>query len=457
MRQPHFLTCFFEVLDVLKHPERYGMQRCYAVRNRSTKEIVDDGLSHAERDQKERSFFYDENGWQNAIGPGQLRIDNLRVCLAQSLYKQVVSSFPDLRNDMRNATKVLAKELKGLGHPRSTPEAQRQFLSGIQEKYQKCIEGSLEGKYQTGISDDHPSKLRYHVRKLCDEFDGVVRSEGFRHPFVDPRHGHDPQHIEPSLEKLKGEIGVEGGIYSWILGKWDSSQGSEAPFDVPTTMKQSLFQEQISSWPDLAEDHLTKVIDTIDECNNYFFQQVCPDVEIRQRIRDDLYAAETEAKERAEQELTNILLDHEQRIHTSDPRLKTNIDQAHAARTEMCVEKVQGHPSMQTNHITQTFESNQTISKQVYEIHDYLKAYCDIAMSRFLDNVAIQVVERHLLGRNGPLAAFTAQWKDGLKPEQLEALVGEKKETKVRREQLAKNLEVLKEAVGRADKMVYAC
>lgn len=429
---------------------------CYAVRNRSTKEIIDDQLTFAERNEKEQSFFFDKNGWQRDIDPGHVEIDNLRACLAKTLYKHVVSNFPDLKDDMRAATKDLAKELKSLGDPRSTPEAQRSFLLGLQSDYRKNVERCLRGHYLPGIPETHPPKLRNHVRRLCDDFDHVVRSEGLQYPFIDPVSGYDPMLAIPTADKLRNDILAKGDTYAWILQKWDTLRGPEAPLDPPSTVKQMLFEEQISSWAELAEDHLTEVIRMIDDCNHFLFERICPDKEIRQGIRGELHKAESEAKIRAEEELSSFIQDHSQRLHTSDPRLKTEFDATKVIRTTMAVDRVQHQSVTQAYQITATLQTNASLSSEVYEIHDYLRAYCGIMMSHFIDNVAIQVIERHLLGRSGPLATFTSQWVGGRSNQELENLVGEKMETKVRRQQLEKNLEVLKDAVSRAERLGYA-
>jgi hypothetical protein len=46
----------------------------------------------------------------------------------------------------------------------------------------------------------------------------------------------------------------------------------------------------------------------------------------------------------------------------------------------------------------------------ILSTHDSLAAYYDIAMYRFIDNFALQVVERHLLGPRGPLRLFNSDY-----------------------------------------------
>src|SRR6266536_1543285 len=46
----------------------------------------------------------------------------------------------------------------------------------------------------------------------------------------------------------------------------------------------------------------------------------------------------------------------------------------------------------------------------ILNTHDSLAAYYNVALYRFIDNFALQVVERHLLGPQGPLRLFTSDY-----------------------------------------------
>jgi hypothetical protein len=91
------------------------------------------------------------------------------------------------------------------------------------------------------------------------------------------------------------------------------------------------------------------------------------------------------------------------------------------------------------------------VNKMVYEVHDWLNAYWKVAYPRFVDNVIIQVVERHLLGRNGPLGLFNRNWIFDLEDEELEELVGENAATRAQRKDLKEKLDGLKNGLEKAD------
>jgi hypothetical protein len=78
-------------------------------------------------------------------------------------------------------------------------------------------------------------------------------------------------------------------------------------------------------------------------------------------------------------------------------------------------------------------------------------AYWRIVLPRFIDNVIIQVVERHLLGRKGPLRLFNRHWINHLSDDELKDLVGEDEVTVNKRKAIKEKLEGLDDALKRAD------
>jgi hypothetical protein len=76
-------------------------------------------------------------------------------------------------------------------------------------------------------------------------------------------------------------------------------------------------------------------------------------------------------------------------------------------------------------HVMKTIHlSNE--QQAVYDIHDILKAYYKVALKRFTDNVVLQVVERHILGPNGPpVRAFSPDMVNDFDEGELMEIAGE--------------------------------
>lgn len=93
----------------------------------------------------------------------------------------------------------------------------------------------------------------------------------------------------------------------------------------------------------------------------------------------------------------------------------------------------QNHPQSNADHVIQ-------------EIHDILKSYYDLARTRFVDCIRMQVADHFLVtGSNTPLTFFSPTFVADLTPEQLEEVAGEEVAVKRRRAQLEKQIKQLEE------------
>ena len=62
---------------------------------------------------------------------------------------------------------------------------------------------------------------------------------------------------------------------------------------------------------------------------------------------------------------------------------------------------------------------------QIFQVSKRLELYYDIAINRFVDNVAMQVIERHVLGSKCPLLAVNPELLASLSDEDLQKIAGE--------------------------------
>jgi ABC-type phosphate transport system auxiliary subunit len=162
----------------------------------------------------------------------------------------------------------------------------------------------------------------------------------------------------------------------------------------------------------------------------------------------------------AEAELNNILKDRDF-IDSWNPQLEIFRQQFQRLRIERQVKlqlaqqkkapATEAEPPEASSDQVSARELFYFNNKKVYEVHDWLFAYWKVAYPRFVDNIIIQVVERHLLGSNGPLRLFDRKWIFDLEDEELEELVGENEETRAARKELKERLAGLKSALEKAD------
>jgi hypothetical protein len=83
-----------------------------------------------------------------------------------------------------------------------------------------------------------------------------------------------------------------------------------------------------------------------------------------------------------------------------------------------------------------------------FDMHDILKSYYKVAVKRFIDNVVIQVVERHYLGSDGPVKQFCPEYVVGLSDPVLSNIAAEDFVVSMARADLNAKLERLQKALG---------
>jgi hypothetical protein len=94
---------------------------------------------------------------------------------------------------------------------------------------------------------------------------------------------------------------------------------------------------------------------------------------------------------------------------------------------------VHQHPSGNTDHT-------------VFEIHDILHSYYNVARKRFVDNVRMHVVDFFLItGSDTPLSFFSPSFVTALSQEELEEIAGEDSAVRRRRAFLTRTIDKLLE------------
>jgi len=95
---------------------------------------------------------------------------------------------------------------------------------------------------------------------------------------------------------------------------------------------------------------------------------------------------------------------------------------------------VQTHPMSNADHI-------------VKDIHDIVRAYYEVTLERFKDNVLKQATDYFLLsGPDTPLNLFSPTFVSALTPDEVEHIAGEAPKVKRQRAQLGREIRGLSEA-----------
>jgi hypothetical protein len=203
---------------------------------------------------------------------------------------------------------------------------------------------------------------------------------------------------------------------------------------------ENLFRQQSGPWKRIALDYINLVIEAIKAYSGKIFVDVIPDGDVREKLGSRITRMQEAAYAEATAEFLRILNDERGGILQTVNHYYA--DTLAAIREERVRGRLQAMglgdelmggfnllDVMKTVHLSNEDQS-------VNDVHDILKAYYKIAVKRFADNVVIQVVERHILGPDGPVRAFSPDMVNDLDERELMDIAGEKFTTSSMRNEL---------------------
>ena len=423
------------------------------MRNRSTQEI-NAGVTIEERHKNEKTFF--ESAPFKILDKNRVGVPSLKKALAKILNNLVAGEFPAILREIEVKEKERRGELLALGPPRETPHQQTQFLLSTAGSYQRNINDALMGRYDA--QGDGPTKLRMHVTRAGVEFSKKMELSGHTWNFSSTDQSLDE--AEKAEKQQTSQKGIfpkveskadPGSIYLSIKNLWSSSRGRELPGLVNPAVLEILFREQTTRWQVIAEEHLINVISMIEKCHRALFEDSCQDVSVRKRLASKIATDFSSSIDGSREVLATLLRDER-----DGPLLTNNhyfADNLAAARAERVVSALKKLGYQDGQQYTMNFKSLTTVShlsndaSAVHDIHDILKAYYRVALKRFVDNVALQVIERCLLGPQGPLlGVFNSEYVGKMEAADLAFVAGEDSFAVGQREDLQVEIKTLENA-----------
>lgn len=235
--------------------------------------------------------------------------------------------------------------------------------------------------------------------------------------------------FKPDLSPVRPEI------YQWILVNFKSSRGMELPGTVNPDLVKSLFQQQTRSWAKIAEEYLSKIALAIHEYSLEAHRKLIVEEDVREKLLKRHLTHEDLMKRDAELELQRVLVDERENLTTVN---QTYMDNLTLMREERVLSRLrslgllgEGVPNLDANVNVANVRSvlkaaNPSWEEQaVHDIHDILKAYYEVARDRFMDNVVMAVIKRHMTGDASKLKLYNTTYVTRLKDDELADIAGE--------------------------------
>ncbi|KAL2267868.1 hypothetical protein VTJ83DRAFT_5145 [Remersonia thermophila] len=405
--------------------------------------------THAERNESE-ALFFSAGSW-NALPSSSRGIEKLRYRLSRVLLGQIASELPGLMAEMDNITKSSKARLDELGFPRSSLREQRAYLLQVSHVVQMLVTTSICGHYDNKdrffedamTAQGYKQRLRAIIQNANDDFAEEMRTQGRYHKIdADDR------------------IITREAFVAHIEQVMNRNRGCELPGTFNPLLVRELFREQSRPWESIVRHHVRAV-----------WNAACDFMAIVIKFAADGATAK--------------LLKHE----VMDPAMKRIWEGMSSKVLELLNPHHNGHPiTYDTHFVDKLVELRQVrrqkeieavfcqffkdASKNPFQVHihgpqnlvdlarrlatsagtdvkraaandllDCLHAYYETALKRFIDDVAVEVIEGQLVAALRNILSPTSIFD--MSPDQVARIAGETEEVRAEREQLERQLEVL--------------
>ncbi|KAL4751464.1 hypothetical protein BDW72DRAFT_203013 [Aspergillus terricola var. indicus] len=352
----------------------------FGIRNRRP---IESHLTDAERDEAEA-----ENSPDLPSGMRQ-RIER-RV--------QLQKGMPQIIAEIRQKLKECEDELAKMGEARTSPGAQRSFVWQFCARMQDMADAALRGRYQTIPSVDPRVRLRYLIQQRLEEFNEAVGPTS-----------------ESSLQ-----------YYNYETELTQPRRGTSLPGSVHPDVEETVFWTMSEHWERYARDAVADAKLRVKDCYNILLQLAIPNKRVRLEVSKLISRQLENWNKDTDNALRELIEDNQTRpLFTLNHTFRLNIGKADELRNRIFNESVKEGLDSEGTFRKRGYLSS--LLNNVLQTRAKLEICYTIALYRFIDNVATQVVERHVLGPKCPLRAVSSDTFTRLDGDELNRVAGEDK------------------------------
>ncbi|KAH7021592.1 P-loop containing nucleoside triphosphate hydrolase protein [Microdochium trichocladiopsis] len=407
------------------------------------------------RNTLEAEFF--AHGVWTTLPSTILGVAHLRSRLSKVLLKHITAELPSLVAEIDVKCQACRSQMEKLGRPRNTHYEQQQHMITISESFQRLVRNAADGNWTDSFFKDvetdngYKRRLRAFVQNYNEDFAANVLKNGQRHHIKEE--GEEASSTPTDATSISRDDFIER-----IVAKMSRSRGRELPGSFDPMIIAELFREQASPWEALAASHVQR---TWDACK-VFLRQVIDHVAdtntsstvLQRIIGPAMDAILADLRDRTSQ----ILKQHQQlqpityNHYFTETLRKIRADSSRAKvvsvimkhfRTKSLTIVSHGEQDLATlvNKITMGTTEPDMNKFAASEARDMMMAYYKVAMKRFVDDIAVSVIETGLVLALHKMLSPAEVYK--MDAELVASLGGETEENRVGREQAVRQLEVL--------------
>ncbi len=388
-------------------------------------------FSFSERNDAEDKFFH--QGVWKSFSKDVVGVKSLRVRLSGLLLNHVRKELPTVCAEITEQLRTCEEELKQMGDQRSTSMDQYAFLSKLSLNFLGLCKAGAEGSYEDPLFGGADSTSGYEKRLRA-----VIQNQNTAFAEKMQLRGH-AKHISQSAtlgelkdrQKKRPFVISENEAVAWVQEILFRSRGRELPGTYNPMIINILFQEQSQHWETEARRHIRTAWQA---CTKFVALMLgeLTDSRISERILHFWVNGLMEERHRlAEQELQELFDDRREHAITYDHYYTENVQKKRQQRQLKSPVQALRKALTLPDHEALDIKKGYTIFPQTFlsllstatesnmdrfaclEILDRMKAYykvvflsmkfaypahtLQVALKTFVDNIAIQVIQRRIV------------------------------------------------------------
>ncbi|KAM0106712.1 hypothetical protein ACP6JB_007675 [Aspergillus fumigatus] len=210
-----------------------------------------------ERDKEESAFF--ASGVWEALPRSHVGIDRLRERLSKLLLAQIATELPSLMEEIKAKMEDCLQKLEKLGEPRTTQEEQRSYLFHCSQSFQNLVNSAVEGTYSDPFFENAKSETGYKrriravVQNLNEQFTSRMKRRGHYYEIDDDVDDEDE-------DSLGGQLFISREHYiRHVENLLRRTRGKELPGTFNPMIINDLFIEQSQPWERITSEHVREV------------------------------------------------------------------------------------------------------------------------------------------------------------------------------------------------------
>ncbi|KAK3352495.1 P-loop containing nucleoside triphosphate hydrolase protein [Lasiosphaeria hispida] len=434
----------------------------------------------AERDAQEADFF-GEGAWTE-LPLVSLGINKLRDRLSKVLLGQIASELPSLIEEIDGKFTTCKDQLDKLGEPRSSSEDQRMYLYHLSQSFQSLVKASVDGTYSDRFFVDaktepgYQRRIRAVVQNLNEDFASDISLHGhYREITESPSRmpaSSTFNSVQNSRKKPTEPVKITRSEFvKHIEHLMRRTRGRELPGTFNPMVISDLFLEQCKPWESIAREHVKKVCDSARRFLDLVVAHIADQSTAKSLQREICDPTLRNIRKGLDEKADEFLKPHrEGHPITYNHYFTETLQSARREKVkevisevlvdffgvvigaQSCVDGIYDFDDLLSS-LTACHDREPDMDKfAAEEALDCMTAYYKVALKRFIDDMAVEVIEAKLVSTLHTILEPVSIFK--MSDDQVARIAGESEESRMRREQLTKQLDVLRKGLETCKRFV---